>query len=73
MVKSMKEVRIVKSGHGGFTVQTGVRHDGGEVFRSGYTMPAFIVYDSTHCDTMEEAEKIARDREEALEDIDWEV
>lgn len=52
------EYKIIPSSHGGFTVSAGCTHKGGELNPTGCpgaTMPAFIVYESCHCDTRWEA------------------
>lgn len=55
------EIRIRESSHGGYVVEKGVQHEGGvEVgYKPGCTMKAFIVYESAHYDTLEEAKKAA--------------
>lgn len=52
------EWRIRKSGHGGFVAEKGIPHKGGELSPHGlgYTMPAFIVYESANFDTRKQAE-----------------
>lgn len=47
------EWRIRKDAHGGFSVERGLNHKGGEKIPGvmGATMPAFIVYESAHFDT----------------------
>lgn len=54
-------IRIRESSHGGYIVEKGIQHEGGvEVgYKPGYTMNAFIVYESAHYDTFEEAKKAA--------------
>lgn len=56
------EVRIRKSGHGGYVVEKGIRNEGGvEVgYKPGCTMPAFIVYASARYDTLAKAKKAAK-------------
>lgn len=52
------EYRIIVSSRGGFTVQAGFTHKGGERNPTGspsFTMPAFIVHECCHCDTRREA------------------
>lgn len=52
------DYKITPSGHGGFTVAAGCAHKGGEPTPTncpGVTLPAFIVYESCHCDTHREA------------------
>ena len=52
------EYKITPSSRGGFTVSAGYAHKGGEPNPTGcpgVTMPAFIVYESYHCDTRREA------------------
>ena len=52
------EYKITPSSRGGFTVRAGYTHKGGELNPTGgpgVTMPAFIVYESCHCDTRREA------------------
>lgn len=54
----MMEYRILPSVYGGFTVQAGITHKGGEnnpAGSPGVTMRAFIVYQSGHCDSYREA------------------
>lgn len=55
------EIRIRKSSHGGYVVENGIQHEGGvEVgYMPGCTMRTFIVYESAHYDTLEEAKKAA--------------
>ena len=55
------ETRIIESSHGGYVVQKGIQHEGGvEVgYMPGCTMRTFIVYESAHYDTLEEAKKAA--------------
>lgn len=52
------EWRIRECSHGGYTVEKGLQHDGGErvAGRLGFTMRAFIVYESAHFDTRKQAE-----------------
>ena len=52
------EYRIRECGHGGFTVEKGIAHKGGEHIPGmlGSTMPAFIVYESAHFDTKRKAQ-----------------
>lgn len=47
------EWRIRKDARGGFSVERGLNHKGGEKIPGamGATMPAFIVYESAHFDT----------------------
>lgn len=47
------EWRIRKDANGGFSVERGLNHKGGEKIPGvmGTTMPAFIVYESAHFDT----------------------
>lgn len=61
------EYRIRKCGHGGFTVEKGLPHEGGARIPGiiGYTMPAFIVYESSHFDTKRQAEAYIRRRQSA--------
>ncbi len=63
--------RITESSHGGFTVDRGLDHKGGERIPGilGFTMPAFIVYESAHFDTYKEAEKYAKRRAKELGDV----
>lgn len=51
--------RIRKCGHGGYEAEKGLEHKGGESIPGilGFTMPAFIVYESTHFDTLKQAER----------------
>lgn len=51
------EWRIRKSSHGGFVAEKGIPHAGGERIPVilGYTMPAFIVYESASFDTEKQA------------------
>jgi lipoprotein len=52
------DYKITPSSHGGFTVTAGCAHKGGESNPTncpGVTLPAFIVYESCHCDTRREA------------------
>ena len=52
------EYKITPSSRGGFTVAAGRTSKGGEPNPTGcpgVTMPAFIVYESCHCDTRREA------------------
>lgn len=52
------ECRITKLSRGGYLVQAGFTHKGGEASPTGcpgVTLPAFIVYESCHCDTQSEA------------------
>lgn len=55
------ETRIRESSHGGYIVEKGLQHKGGvEVgYMPGCTMEAFIIYESAHYDTLEEAKKAA--------------
>lgn len=47
---------IRESGHGGYVAEYGARHAGGvHVGQRGSTMPAFIVYYSSHFDTEKQA------------------
>lgn len=56
------EYRIRKSSHGGFVVDKGIEHKGGERVPGmlGATMPAFIVYESAHFDTERQAKAYIR-------------
>ena len=47
------EWRIRKDARGGFSIERGLNHKGGEKIPGvmGATMPAFIVYESAHLDT----------------------
>ena len=58
------EWRIRESSHGGFVAERGVKHEGGVLAPSGigYTMPVFIVYESSHFDTRRQAEAYIRRR-----------
>ena len=58
------EYRIRKNGHGGFDVEKGLYHKGGERIPGilGATMPAFIVYASAHFDTERQAKSFVRKR-----------
>lgn len=58
------KVRIRECGHGGYTVEIGTQHDGGVLAPNGigHTMPAFIVYESAHFDTLKQAERYAERR-----------
>jgi hypothetical protein len=52
------EYKITPSSRGGFTVSAGHTHTGNESNPTGcpgVTMPAFIVYESCHCDTHRQA------------------
>lgn len=52
------EYKIIESSRGGYTVQAGLTHKGGAMNPTGcpgVTMPAFIVYESCHCDSHREA------------------
>jgi len=52
------EYKITPSSHGGFTVSAGHVHKGrtpNPTGCPGTTMPAFIVYESCHCDSRREA------------------
>jgi hypothetical protein len=52
------EYKIAPSSRGGFTVSAGRTCKGGESNPTGcpgVMMPAFIVYESCHCDTRREA------------------
>ncbi len=51
------EWRIRQSGHGGFVVEKGIYHKGGETFPGiiGMTMSSFIVYESANLQTEREA------------------
>lgn len=52
--RSRMEYKITPFSRGGFTVRAGYTHKGGELNLTGgpgVTMPAFIVYESCHCDT----------------------
>ncbi len=53
------EFRIRECGHGGYTVDIGLAHEGGVLAPSGIgvTMPAFIVYESAHFDTLAQANR----------------
>ena len=59
------EYRIRECGYGGFTVEKGIAHKGGERIPGmlGTTMPAFIVYESAHFDTKRQAEAYIRRRQ----------
>lgn len=56
------EVRIRPCGHGGYVIEKGLNHNGGAQIPGilGCTMPAFIVYESCHADTLKEAERHAK-------------
>ncbi len=58
----MMEWRIRESGHGGFVAERGIKHEGGVLSPSGigFTLPAFIVYESARFDTKKEAERFIR-------------
>lgn len=58
------EWRIRECGHGGFTVEGGITHKGGARVPGlgGFTMSAFIVYESAHFDTRKEAQRFVRRR-----------
>ena len=58
----MMEVRIRECSHGGYAVEKGLNHNGGAQISGilGCTMPAFIVYESCHADTLREAEKYVK-------------
>jgi hypothetical protein len=51
------EWRIRKSSRGGFVAEKGIPHEGGEKIPGilGFTMPAFIVYESANFDTEKQA------------------
>lgn len=51
------EWRIRKSSRGGFVAEKGIPHEGGEKIPRilGFTMPAFIVYESANFDTEKQA------------------
>lgn len=53
------EWRIRETGDGEFMAEYGAEHKGGVSAPSGigYTMPAFIVYQSCRCRTRKEAER----------------
>lgn len=56
------EVRIRPCSYGGYYVEKGLSHEGGVQLSGilGFTMPAFIVYESWHADTLKEAERHAK-------------
>ena len=58
------EWRIRESSHGGFVAERGMKHEGGVSAPSGIgcTMPAFIVYESSHFDTRCQAEAYIKRR-----------
>lgn len=51
------EWRIRKSSRGGFVAEKGIPHEGREKIPGilGFTMPAFIVYESANFDTEKQA------------------
>ena len=51
--------RIRESSHGGYVAERGISHEGDALAPSGigYTMPAFIVYESRRFDTMAQARR----------------
>lgn len=53
------EWRIRESAYGGVVAEKGIPHDGGVLAPNGigYTMPAFIVYESRRFDTVEQARR----------------
>lgn len=53
------EWRIRESGHGGYEAEKGAYHQEGAAIPGilGYTMPAFIIYESAHFDTYKQAER----------------
>lgn len=59
------EYRIRECGRGGFTVDIGLKHKGGERITGmlGFTMPAFIVYESAHFDTKMRAQAYVRQKQ----------
>ena len=59
------EYRIRNSSNGGYTVDVGLSHKGGERIDGmiGVTMPAFIIYESHHFDTRRQAEAFIRRKE----------
>jgi hypothetical protein len=65
------EWRIRESGHGGYVAEIGLSHKGGASIPGmlGYTMPAFIVYESAHFDTHRQAEKYVRSKQKGSENI----
>lgn len=56
------EVRIRPCSYGGYDVEKGLSHEGGTQLPGilDFTMPAFIVYESWHADTLKEAERHAK-------------
>lgn len=58
------EWRIRESSHGGFVAEYGAEHTGGVLAHSGVgvTMPAFIVYQSSHFDTRKQAERYIKNK-----------
>jgi hypothetical protein len=53
------EWRIRESSYGGYVAERGISHEGGALAPSGigYTMPAFIVYESRRFDTLAQAKR----------------
>ena len=71
------EWRIRKDAHGGFSVERGLNHKGGEKIPGvmGTTMPAFIVYESAHFDTDKQVKSfMKRKRAELMQGVEsWAV
>lgn len=58
------EIKITSCSRGGFTVDIGKPHSGGVKvdYKPGVTMPAFIVYESAHLETLEQAKRYAHSK-----------